>query len=650
MPIDNTEFNSSSDLLETSHCIAVVGQDTLLEEQVQILRSQISFHVSVYSCPPDDCVEYAAEALKRGAIAICSRGSCATAIRQNFHVPVINIPLTGFDILALILEAKQFSNKIAIVSFDAVIEGAEKIAKNFDLELGTYCMRLPGDAKEGVRRLYEQGFRVLIGGEPAVKYGKTYGMQTIQLHSDLMSVLQALREAESVAKTILQKQESHARLTIMLDSVPLALFSMDENGNVIHFNQLARNLFSEADGSGNMERGKNQFLSKTGIDTAVRTRQKWLGEVRSIRKNNYAISLNPVFTIDNRHCGGVVVIQKAAQLQKIEQNIRKKLHNRGHVAQHTFDDIICHSLSSRQLLETARSYAQYPSTVMILGESGTGKEMFAQGIHLASPRHEKPFVAINCTALPESLLESELFGYEEGAYTGAKKGGNPGLFEIAHGGTLFLDEIGEISMGVQARLLRVLEEKKIRRIGGKSLIPIDVRIICATNVDLEGAVKKKIFRADLFYRLNVLSLRLPPLRERKEDIASLANHFLGLMSKTLSKPCPILSESALRFLRSYSFPGNIRELKNIIERIIVTTKNTIISYEEIASILGSHGQSSLPSPTIKEKNTTNGKLKSEVTKFILESLEKNNGNKTATANQLGISLSTLHRKLKRMEK
>ena len=225
----------------------------------------------------------------------------------------------------------------------------------------------------------------------------------------------------------------------------------------------------------------------------------------------------------------------------------------------------------KRIVELER-IAKSDMSILLLGESGTGKTLIAEYIHQCSDRGFGPFMSINCGAIPDNLLESELFGYAEGAFTGAKKGGKVGLFEMAHNGTLFLDEIGEIPTSVQAKLLRVLEEKIVMRIGQERYIPINVRIVCATNKDLAELVRCGKFREDLFYRLNVLRLNLPPLRKHPEDIEELADSFLSWLPQSLSLPRPQISPEALAVLKLYHFPGNIRELRNVIERLVVIAK------------------------------------------------------------------------------
>jgi transcriptional regulator with PAS, ATPase and Fis domain len=278
-----------------------------------------------------------------------------------------------------------------------------------------------------------------------------------------------------------------------------------------------------------------------------------------------------------------------------------------------------------------------------MGESGTGKEIVAQAIHNASSRKSGPFLGINCAALPRGLIESELFGYTEGAFTGAKKGGNPGKFELADGGTLFLDEIGEMPLDVQAILLRVLQENSIVRIGGREIIPINVRIIAATNKNLLDQVKMGHFRNDLFYRLNVLTITIPPLRERSEDITILSYHFLDKVNQRLGKNVSVISDEVLRLFYNYNWPGNARELQNIIERSVnITNGNTVLP-------------SSLPDYVLNTAKLSNGNYVplsdllsiSEYEKQLIVSLlHKHQGNRAKVAKHLGISRSTLYRKFK----
>ena len=310
----------------------------------------------------------------------------------------------------------------------------------------------------------------------------------------------------------------------------------------------------------------------------------------------------------------------------------------GRQAVYTFDKIIGKNRNFIEVVNFAKKVSDSKSTILILGESGTGKEVFAQSIHNHSNRHEEPFVAINCGAIPKNLIESELFGYEKGSFTGAKQDGHLGKFEIANGGTLFLDEIGEMPIDLQTRLLRVIEEGTVSRIGSTRDIVVNVRLIAATNKDLEAEVKKGNFRKDLYYRLNVLPVKLPPLRERKEDIPLLIDYFMNRLSVRLNKKKVDIPKEYMDYLVNYPWHGNIRELENFIELIINT--ESITSCFEIGSTTTEYD---------KEDSLLNGNLKLEdiEKEHIIKVLKAFEGNITKASEALEIGRNTLYRKIEK---
>ncbi len=299
-----------------------------------------------------------------------------------------------------------------------------------------------------------------------------------------------------------------------------------------------------------------------------------------------------------------------------------------------------------ELIQLARTVAQSKATILIQGESGTGKELIASLVHQSSSRAGKPFIAINCAAIPENLLESELFGYERGAFTGANSS-KAGKFELATGGTLLLDEISEMEIRLQAKLLRVIQEGEVDRIGGRKPIPVDVRMLATTNRNLSDCVREGIFREDLFYRLNVVHLTLPPLRERIGDVKILADFFIKSYAQKNSKVIPSLSKDALALLESHSWPGNIRELENVIERAVITLQDNIIGSQDLHIQKKESGSNLLSQMAERaEKNWVPGKTLEDIERYvILEALEYHNGNRTHTAKALGISIRTLRNKI-----
>lgn len=343
-------------------------------------------------------------------------------------------------------------------------------------------------------------------------------------------------------------------------------------------------------------------------------------EIIELNNKNIVITISPIKTVDNT-VGYMLTTEEASKIQKIEHELRRKMRLSEHNAFYNFENIIGNSMALKNTINLAKKLALSNSTVLIQGESGTGKELFAQAIHNFSPRRNAQFVPVNFSSLSDSLLESELFGYEDGAFTGAKRGGKPGLFEQAHGGTIFLDEIGEISLQFQVKLLRILQERQIRRVGGNEIIPIDIRVIAATNKNLIKEVKKGTFRQDLFYRLSVLPLFLPSLKERKEDITCLLQHYLRKFTKKNSLELKdFFTKDSLDFLIKYSWPGNIRELVNIVE-YLVNIKDPKAKIE--ISDLPNYIYDEVRNNNILNTNIENSLLDNDSI-WILETIEKNN--------------------------
>jgi DNA-binding NtrC family response regulator len=335
-----------------------------------------------------------------------------------------------------------------------------------------------------------------------------------------------------------------------------------------------------------------------------------------------------------------IILEKSLSRRNLEQenqDLKRRLD-----VDSSFDSFIGASEQVVKLKQLARQIAGSDSTALIRGESGTGKDLIARAIHQHSPRSNGPFVTINCAALPESLLESELFGHKKGSFTGAIRD-KDGLFKVADGGTFFLDEVGNTSMAIQVKLLRVLEDRKIIPVGDTKPISVDVRLIAATNSDLEADVKANRFRADLFYRLNVIPIQIPPLRERSEDIRLLVNHFVDKFAEKTGSPVKQVSEQALELLTSYHWPGNVRELENTIERAVLLNRGTTLELGDFPDRL------SKPVDTgpVQEREPENPTLESIEKAYIHYIMSQTDGKKTQAAKILGIDASTLYRKLER---
>lgn len=336
-------------------------------------------------------------------------------------------------------------------------------------------------------------------------------------------------------------------------------------------------------------------------------------------------------------------------LKKININREIQLLKRQQSSTITFDNILCDSVAMKNIISLAKKIAQTETTtILLLGESGTGKDLFAKAIHNESARRDYPFVTINCSSLPETLLESELFGYEKGAFTDATKL-KKGLFEIAENGTVYLDEIGDINLTTQIKLLNVLENRFVRRLGGTVDIPVNVRIIAATNKDILSSIKSKTFREDLYYRLKVFQLTIPPLRERKEDIHPLIQHFIGLFNLRFGKKVNCVEEDVKQILLRYNWPGNVRELRNVMERAIILETNSTLCIKDLPSEIGNINDEQIKTKSdfhfdFPDEGISLVNLEKEI---IRQALQKANNNQTKASKLLDISRDTLRYKLKK---
>lgn len=448
-------------------------------------------------------------------------------------------------------------------------------------------------------------------------------------------------------------EDREQELKTILNSVSEGIVAVNNEHKITHINEVATRIFYTTREEAIGLDAEILFDTNPPILDTLRTGLSYSLKERRIRRDNKLIHILtsgvPILNDKGHIMGGVMTIKDFRQVEEILSKVDRKPQTV------TFDLIVYQSNRMKQLVETAKMVAKGSSTILLRGESGTGKEMFAKAIHMESPRSQSSFIPINCAALPDTLLESELFGYEEGAFTGATKGGKKGLFEQASGGTLFLDEIGEISPHVQVRLLRVLQEGSIRRVGAAKEIPVDVRIIAATHRNLEEMIEKGQLREDLYYRLNVIPLKIPSLRERPEDIPLIAQTLIRKISSKLGKSEIHLTKDSVDFLMTQPWPGNVRQLENTLERII-----NIVDTTEIKPNLFTDWTDLLPvkPPVEQEIDSTLIKipvydnwptLKEIVAKVehqvLLKVLEKHHSSRKA-GKVLGVSNTTILNKMK----
>ncbi|WHH61147.1 sigma 54-interacting transcriptional regulator [Petroclostridium sp. X23] len=493
-----------------------------------------------------------------------SRGGTSDYIENSVDTPVVSIPVTAFDITRAMHSAKRIADEVALVTYNNSVFDINEIENILQIKIHEYTFVSATDIEESVIDIKNKGIKVVVGGMPVVQVAERNGIKGVLIECSEDSIQQSLKEALSIAQVRNDEIERSVRLRFILNSITQGIIVTDENNKVIIYNSAAEKIFRI---SSEKALGKDalEIIPNSRMHKVFESGEAELGALHDINGGTIATNRIPI-EADGKRMGVVSTFEDVTKIQQLEQKIREKKHKKGFVAKHCFNDILTAKNEMIKLKEMASMYAKTDSTILIQGESGTGKELFAQSIHNASHRSNGPFVAVNCAAIPDQLLESELFGYEGGAFTGAKKEGKQGLFELAHNGTIFLDEIGEISKGLQARLLRVIQEKEIMRVGGDKIIPVDIRILSATNRELEKRIHTGEFRQDLYYRLNVFNIIIPPLRERKEDIALIAKKLLEQFignAIDINKAIQVINP----LLIAYDWPGNIREFINIMERL-----------------------------------------------------------------------------------
>ncbi|MGE4284366.1 MAG: sigma 54-interacting transcriptional regulator [Clostridia bacterium] len=599
--------------------------------------------------------------MKFDADVIISRGEVATTWKNyNPHIPLVEVPVAGNDIIRCLYEIKQRCGpkQVGIVAPINMTYGSEGLIDIVGLNIKAYVVENSEQTIELVEKAATEGCEVIVGGKKAKDYAISIGLQGFVPRTGKDSLWQAITEAKRVACISRMEQEKAQLFKTILDYAYEGVIAVNKEDAVSVFNSSAQNMLqiSAKDALG---KKVGDIIPKCKLHDVIKREGEHLDEIIEYDNIRLAITKVPII-LKNENVGNVVTFQNVTKVQELEGKIRKEIHARGHVAKHTFHDIIGKSEKINETIITAKRFSKVNSNILIRGETGTGKELFAQSIHSFSPRKDGPFVAVNCAALPENLLESELFGYVEGAFTGAAKGGKPGLFELAHKGTIFLDEIAEISLKLQGRLLRVIQEKEIMRLGHDRVIPIDVRIISATNKNLYEMVEKGDFREDLYYRLDVLKLELPSLNERREDISLIVENFMQTYTPLSNFKSICINEKAMKMLQNFNWRGNVRELGNICERLAVLTRSSLIDEETVKAILTHKGMTNIISQEhIQEaekkaslKETNNGMLDEgkdyiEIRK-IRNALECSGYNKTEAAKKLGINRTTLWRKMKEL--
>lgn len=622
--------------------ILLVAPYSQLAGLAEEVRKQASIPFKIIMGNLDERSEEIDFYIQNGIKVVVSRGGTAQYLRERLSVPVVDIPVTSFDILNAIsrLHGRGFT-QIAFITTSNIIISTEHFQKIMDISLRFEPCKHVSEIPAKVRELTRDGIEAVIGDVTATRVAAETGIYGQLLESGYQSLLHALNEAQRVLEANRMEKARVKQMEAILNMIGEAVLAIDKQGQVTLYNVSAEKIFARPR-EAVLGRQLAGCLPESRLgDLLLRTKEE-KNILMEVSQKKVISNRIPIL-IDGQIQGAVAIFEEISNIQKLELSIRRKLNEKGFVAKHTFAEITSNSNEMVKIISQARRYAQSGGTVLIYGETGTGKELFAQSIHNGSKRAAGPFVSINCAALSESLLESELFGYEGGAFTGATKGGKQGLFELAHGGSIFLDEIGEISSSFQAKLLRVLQEKEIRRVGGDRVIPIDVRIVCATNRDLREEVKSQRFREDLYYRLSVLEIRLPPLRARKDDIIPMGISFLKQECIRENKNLYWHDDSIFHSLLQYEWHGNARELHNFIDRLVICSEEGELKQEFIEEMLRFKVDEREDEEQITIRAHKN--LKRMEADFLLKMLARYGGDKNQLCQDLNISKMTLWRKL-----
>lgn len=612
-------------------------------ESVKQFLSDRKLKIPVYAQIMQDAVLIAKEEIGKGAKVVVSRGTTASYLREHVSIPVVDIRHSVVDIFLAVEKAKAYSDKIAIVGGERLCKTAEIFLKISGCSLIIKRAETVEDFDRELGNAAKEGIEVVLGGFQVEQLAKKYKLIYITSPADPEAIHEAIQEALHNVRVIKTKKEEYETIHAILNNVSEGIIGFKSDGSLIHINNIAKKMLKYKEG-----KSITDLLPEGLYMNTANTGNSHYGEL--ITLDNQYVLLNTVpIKVDGEVIGAVTTLHKEKNISQMDISIRKKHLARGHIAKTHFEDIIGSSAAIEAVKKKAKLFAKSEGTILISGETGTGKEVFAQSIHNFSKRKEFPFVAINCAALSENVLESELFGYVKGAFTGARNEGKEGLFEMAHNGTIFLDEISEIPNSVQVKLLRVIQEKEVCRLGDDKIIPVNVRVIAASNKNIPEEVGKGKFREDLYYRLSVLELMLPPLRDRREDIYDIADYLLvenAGSEKTITK-------AATDILSKYDWPGNVRQLSNVIRYLIVISdEERIIDKDKVFEVL--NHKTSISKKDVSVQNMLKhsvlepGLVQQSQKELIKMTLTKTYGSRKKAAELLGMGTTTLWRKIKQL--
>ena len=593
---------------------------------------------------------------------VVAAGSNGTWLKSRIDLPVVLVQPTGFDVMQSLARARREADLVALVTYGETPAEVRRFATAFGLDVVFASYRTVQDAEACVLDLRDRGVGAVVGPGHVNDLAARLGLVPFFVYSR-SSVQAAFDNALEVVQATRHETQRRQRLDSVLQHLRDGVVALDAQGRVEAINRRLAAVL-EIDPAA----AAGRPLAALAPDIAFTLPEADGESLETVRGVSYVVHRGPL--VENGvTTGAVLTFQESRAVERLDRTLRSRQRTQQFTARYRIDDLSGSTPAIVRVRQLAKRYAKSDATVLIRGESGTGKEMVAQGIHRESARRDFPFVAINCGAFPETLLESELFGYEDGAFTGARRGGKTGLIEAAHRGTLFLDEIGEMPLPLQSRLLRVLQEREVVRLGATEPTRVDVRVVAATHRSLAGQIETGAFRADLYYRLNILDLSIAPLRERSADVMTLAVELLlqaarreprvALRLRTAEAAAQTLAPVSDWLVR-HDWPGNVRELQNVVERIVVELADSddgIVTPEVLRAIAPevclahaaraadrggeAHGAArEEAAPTLRERSLT------AQAEAIRAALDACGGDRERVCALLGISKTTLWRRLR----
>ena len=644
----------------TSYTIGIFLFTPSLERYIAEYRAHSPDRLLTSPASFDQVLEVARDWEKQGVEVFISRRGTGALLSQHVSTPVLFLPFSELDLIKHLQTRCAKGTTVLITVYNEESPEYALLGDLLGIRVlqGIYTSAEELDAVVGTAK--GQGATLVVGGAATQRFARKYGVPFLELLPSRKQVFAILESARNVAQSNREKEALSHELACMMDSITDGLISIDTEGQILSLNNSALLLLKLDSKENALNSSILKYIEKNIVNDIHKGIKKRFEGVREIEGT--PILLN-VFPVESKNVIERIIISLRSSKDIIRQSGKMmSAITRGFVATYYLNDIIYVNNKMQYIIKLCEAYANTNSSVIISGETGTGKEMLAQGIHNKSKRRHSHFVSVNCAELPEQLLESELFGHAEGAFTGSRKGGKVGLFELAHKGTIFLDEIDSAPIFVQSKLLRVLQEKEIMQIGGTRKIPVDVKIIAASGSDLWSRVQNGTFRRDLFFRLSVMSIMIPPLRHRVDDIDALFPHFVVFFAKREGMDAPECTTRQCQLLKQYAWPGNVRQLRHFAERYVVHSAFINEPFEQLYAELiqiapaqceqASHAFVTRPAPSVECKTTFSTEEAKQIVnnpEKLQQLLEQVRYSKKEAARILRTSRSTLWRKLRRLD-